>query len=182
MHLFLGQENIDPLDEVAAANYDFHNYTEEQSTSQGHLNQRQPNHGSIFGQDQHQQQHNATAALLSNAERLSPYREIPNIFTESATQQMTVESVRSDDINSEGIGHSQGQGQSSGSRIRPFAEVFADIPPQQRLFGAGNTESSSHIMFQQPSGNRGGNSQINQGRQPTSIASAPASMNGGMYS
>ena len=153
-----GQENIDPLDAVAAANHnqESNSYTPDPATF--HNQPRPPNHRSIFGQDLQEQHHDATAALLQNAERISPMRENPNVFRGDPSQQMTVDSVRSNELQYESEGY------------------VADIPPEQRLFASGSAGSSSQLMYQQPG--RGGNQANNRGRQPNTSSAPPT---GGNY-
>ncbi|KAH3840283.1 E3 ubiquitin-protein ligase ZSWIM2-like isoform X2 [Dreissena polymorpha] len=157
----IGQENDDPLEEVVAANQN-----SGRSQHSGHHgnnfhgnplipNCRAQNPGSVFGQ-QITRQHNATASLLSNAERLDAYTALPEI---SAHDFVNGFSENSDHLHSP-------------ARTNQ-ANVFADIPPEHRLFSTMNPSeqgSSSHVMFQLDG--------PAQRRQYGATSSAPASVNG----
>lgn len=182
-------EPEDPLEQVVSANSPdrspFHN------AAGYHIDSRTNNVGSLFAQETPVHQVDATANLLANAERLSPYRDIPNVFSE-AVQQMALESVRTNET----ISHTRNpnervdQNSADSHAINYANNPFMAIPPQQRLFadnpGANSGQSSSHILFNQPvpvqHGNSGELTRIgarNQGRQVQGASSAPASINGG---
>ena len=130
----------------------------------------------------------ATANLIANAERLSPYREIPNVFPE-AIQHMVLDSVRTNEVDDSGEGANQ-DGPSNYAN-NPFME----IPQQQRLFTDNPSASSvhngqqstSHILYNQSGqvhhGNAGEAARNPggrvQGRQLQGASSAPASIDGG---
>ena len=140
-----------------------------QGQSSNHiLQERQINHGSLFSNDV-QNTTDATATLLSNMERLSPYREIPNVFAETAHQPMALDSVRSGDTG----------GNAEGQRSLSLGGAVADIPPEQRLFADSGTGSSSHIIFDQSQnmqrGNNNGKPSLKQRRQQQLVLSAPSS-------
>ena len=148
----------------------------------------------------------ATANLLTNAERLSPYREIPNVFSE-AVQQMALDSIRTNETSSSNGHASNGNADNGNSTVNNLnsPEInatnyrnnpFMGIPPQQRLFGddpgANSAQSgshSSHVMFNQPvpvdHGNSGEATRTGgvrrQGRQAHGASSAPASVDGGKF-
>ena len=167
---YADQENVDPLDEVAVANH----YTEAGPTSHAHGNPLIPNFraqnpGSVFGQEA--RPHNATASLLSNAERLDAFSEIPVIYEEDSTNRSN---------------HVSFDVQEESARSHP-STMFGDVPAEQRLFSTANTReqrSSSHVNFD-PVGNaaRGDNQAVGrvQGRQLGGVNSAPSSLNGGMH-
>ena len=186
----------DPLDQVALANspdrpppYDASGY---------HSNNRRNNIGSLFAQETFAHQVDATANLLANAERLSPYREIPNVFPE-AVQQMVLDSVRTNemDLNTGDPSERTNQNGSDNHASNYSSNPFMDIPPQQRLFADNPSASSvqhghqsaSHILFNQSVPVHHGNSEEairnsggrNQGRQLQGASSAPASIDGGNH-
>ncbi|XP_045216191.2 uncharacterized protein LOC123566297 isoform X2 [Mercenaria mercenaria] len=171
------RENIDPLDQVVAANNEHchadphsqgHNTGAQGQSSNHILQERQFNHGSIFSNDV-QNSPDVTAALLSNMERLSPCREMPNVFADAASQQLILDSVRSEDA---------GRNPES-QRSRSLGGAVADIPPEQRLFADSGTGSSSHIVFDSsqnvPRGSNSGQPSLKQRRQQQLVSSAPAS-------
>ncbi|XP_060607453.1 uncharacterized protein LOC132759651 isoform X2 [Ruditapes philippinarum] len=171
------RENIDPLDQVVAANSDNchtdphnqgHSYGSQGQSSNHVLQERQFNHGSIFASDV-QNSTDATATLLANMERLSPYRELPNVFAETASQPLPLDSVRSGD---------SGRNAES-QRSLSLGGTVPDIPPEQRLFADSGTGSSSHIIFDQSQtmarGKNSGQSSLKQRRQQQMVLSAPSS-------
>ena len=196
---------MDPLEQVIEANS---NYSQSPShdTPGTYSNSRRNNVGSLFAQETPAQQINATANLLANAERLSPYRDIPNVFSEAA-QQLELDSVRTNETtntDNSNNGHNvyyQNSENRGGSPSYNNYNPFVQIPPQQRLFADtpgtgsahhGNTvhhggQSSSHILFNQSVPVHHGNSGEatrnaggrHQGRQLQGASSAPASVDGG---
>lgn len=180
-HFVSERENIDPLDQVVAANNETCNVGENtqgqgqragsQVQSSGHvLQERQLNHGSIFSNETRHVP-DATSTLLSNMERLSPYREMPNVFADAASHQMVLDSVRSEEVGR----YNEVQ------RSRSLGGIVADIPPEQRLFanpGTG-TSSSSHIIFDASQnmsrGSNSGQPSLKERRQQQLVSSAPAS-------
>ena len=153
---------------------------------------RRDNVGSLFGQETSANQVDATANLIANAERLSPYREIPNMFPE-AIQHMVLDSVRTNEMDDSGEGANQDGSQNYASNYAN--NPFMEIPPQQRLFTDNPSASSvhhghqstSHILYNQSGQVHHGNageatrnpgSRV-QGRQLQGASSAPASIDGG---
>ena len=134
----------------------------------------------------------ATANLLANAERLSPYREIPNVFPQ-AIEHMVLNSVRTNEMEDSGVGANQDASQNLASDYTN--NPFMEIPPQQRLFADNpsassdqhGNQSSSHLLFNQPRQMHHGNAREAtrniggsiQGRQLQGASSAPASIDGG---
>ncbi|XP_052792544.1 E3 ubiquitin-protein ligase ZSWIM2-like isoform X2 [Mya arenaria] len=168
----IGQENVDPLDQVVEANQEIgHHGNNHSFNHHGNPlipNFRAQNPGSVFGQ-QVTRQHDATASLLNNAERLESYTEMPNIFHDGTENHYQSQDEMS---------HVQGES----SRSHP-SRIVGDVPPENRLFSSTNTGehgSSSHVMFEPNGSLRGGNSRVNgvQGRQLAGSSSAPSSVNG----
>lgn len=94
---------------------------------------------------------------------------MPNVFADAASQQMVLDSVRSEEVGR----YNEAQ------RSRSLGGLVADIAPEQRLFansGAG-TGSSSHIIFDasQSMGNNSGQPSLKERRQQQLVSSAPAS-------
>ena len=132
----------------------------------------------------------AAANLLANAERLSPYREIPNVFPQ-AIEHMVLNSVRTNEMEDSGVGANQDASQNHACDYTN--NPFMEIPPQQRLFADNpsassdqhGNQSSSHILFNQPrqmhhAGEITRNAEARiQGRQLQGASSAPASIDGG---
>ena len=195
------QENVDPLEHVIAANQT--NIEEPQTSPRQEnpphrvLHERQQNTGSLFAREP-PSQHDTTANLLSNAQRLEQYSEIPNVFLEAQQNgNHNTESVVLDSYRTEESSQSADR-----LNIRPSNEVnhsnvFADIPPHQRLFSTSgadlqsqNAHAGSHFMFDPTqtvvagsSVHRGHNSRNNvyKGRPKNSISSAPPAVEGGLY-
>lgn len=172
------EQDMDLLDQVAAANHDFSALDDDIHDSHGNhvVQERHVNFGSIFSHDQPPQP-DITDTLLTNAERLSPYRAIPNIFTDVTTRQTLSEAVTSEDAQ-RNLEDQRSNLHHGSQRSNVQYGVFADVPPEQRLFASG-----SHIMFD-PSQQRstGNNSEYNSNQDHQhihqSVSSAPASVNG----
>ena len=204
---FIYKASMDPLDQVIEANSD-HSQSPYRDPPVACCGSRRINVGSMFAQEPPAQHINATANLLANAERISPYREIPNVFSEAA-QQLALDSVRTDEMyHTETHGsnrtlHQQNPSENDVNNLsynsymsNPLAEVpqgqrlFADTPQSNSVAHGrtvhNNTQSSSHLLFNQSVHGRQGENTRNaggrhQGRQLHGASSAPASVDGGKF-